>query len=94
MHLGSVSWSEFDFYAFHSFSPIGVAIAKIRKEKCSGIIIIPWWKTQFWFLMMVSLLNNFLILLPPNVLTLSSKRSAKHPLYPWNYALSENEIIS
>ena len=45
-------------------------------------MIIPWWKTQFWFPMMVSLLKNFPILLPPNILTLPSKRSAKHPLYP------------
>ena len=45
-------------------------------------MIKPWWKTQFWFPMMVSLLKNFPILLPPNILTLQSKRSAKHPLYP------------
>ena len=38
--------------------------------------------TQFWFPMMVSLLKNFPILLPPNILTLPSKRSAKHPIYP------------
>ena len=45
-------------------------------------MIKPWWKTQFWFPMMVPLLKNFPILLPPNILTLQSKRSAKHPLYP------------
>ena len=32
--------------------------------------------------MMVSLLKNFPILLPPNMLILPSKRSAKRPLYP------------
>ena len=32
--------------------------------------------------MMVSLLKNFPILLSPKILTLVSKRSAKHPLYP------------
>ena len=32
--------------------------------------------------MMVSLLKIFPILLPPKILTLTSKRSAKHPLYP------------
>ena len=45
-------------------------------------MIKPWWKTQFWFPMMVSLLKNFLILLPPNILTLQFKRSGKHPFYP------------
>ena len=71
-----------NFYAFAPFSLIGAAIAKVRKEKCSWIIIIPWWKTQFLFPMMVPLLKNFQILLPPKILTLSSKRSTKHPLYP------------
>ena len=71
----SISWSELNFYAFPPFSKNHAG------EKCSGIMIIPWLKTQFWFPMMVSLLKNFLILLPPNILTLPSKRSAKHPLY-------------
>ena len=31
---------------------------------------------------MVSLLKTFLILLPPNILTVPSKRSVKNPLYP------------
>ena len=44
-------------------------------------MIIAWWKTQFYFPIMVSLLKNFVILLPPNILTLPSKISAKHPLY-------------
>ena len=77
-----VSWSELNFYGFPPFSLLGAAIAKVRKGKCLGIMIIPWWKTQFRFAMMVSLLKNFLILLPPNILTLPSKRSTKHPFYP------------
>ena len=39
-------------------------------------------KSQLWFTIMVSLLKNFPILLPPNILILPSKRSAKRPLYP------------
>ena len=66
---------------FSPLSIIGAATAKVRQEKCLGIMIKPWWKTQFWFLKMVSLLKNFLILLPPNILILPSRRSAKHPLY-------------
>ena len=44
-------------------------------------MIIPWWKTQFWFPMKVSLLKN-LSILPLNILTLPSKISVKNPLYP------------
>ena len=84
----SISWSELKFYASPPFSLIGAAIAKV-KEKCLGIMIIPWWKTQFWFPMMVSLLKNFLILLPSNILTdFTIQKISKTP------TLSENEIIS
>ena len=38
----SISWSELNFYAFPPFSLIGVAIVKVRKEKCLRIMIIPW----------------------------------------------------
>ena len=34
-----------NFYAFYPFSLIRAAIAKVGMKKCSGIIIIPWWKT-------------------------------------------------
>ena len=76
------SWSKLNFYAFppaSSFQPIGAAIAKVRKEKCSGIIIIPWWKT-----VLVShdgIITKKFPDTSPNTLTLPSKRSAKHPLY-------------
>ena len=45
-------------------------------------MIIPRRKTQFWFPMMASLMKNFPILLPPNILTLPSKKTERHPLYP------------
>ena len=77
----SISLPEFNFYAFPPFSLIGAAIEKVRQEKCSEIMIIPWWKKQLLFPMMVSLLKYFPILFSPNLLTLPSKRSAKHPLY-------------
>ena len=80
MHL-SISWSELNFYAFPPFSLIAATKAKVRKEKCSWIIVKSWWKTQFGIPMMGSLPKNFSIFLPPNILILPSKRSAKHPLY-------------
>ena len=71
-----------NFYAFLPCSLIGAVLAKIRQEQCSGIMVIPWWKTQVWFPMMVKLLVNFPVLLPPNILTLPWKKSVQHPLYP------------
>ena len=43
----SISWEK--FYAFPPFSLIGTTIAKIWKEQLTGIMIVPWWGTQFWF---------------------------------------------
>ena len=78
-----MSWTNLNFYAFPPFSLIGAVLAKIRQEQGSGIMVIPWWKTQVWFPMMVKLLVNFPpVLLPPNILTLLWNKSMQHPLYP------------
>ena len=58
-----ISWSGSTFYAFPPISLIGAATAKVRQERCWQIMTIPWWKTQFWFPMLVSLLKNFPIFL-------------------------------
>ena len=86
----TILWSELNFYAFYPFSLIRAAIAKVRTKKCSGIMIIPWWKTQFWFPLMVSLLKNFLIYTSFSDHTdfTIQKISRKTP------TLSINEIIS
>ena len=72
----SMSWSNLYFYSCPSFSLIGAVLTKIKQEQCSGIMVMPWWKTQVWFPMMVKLLVNFPVLLPPSILTL-----------PWNESM-------
>ena len=78
----SISWANLTFYPFPPFSLIGTPISKIRREMAVGIMIISWWATQFWFPMMVPLLQDFPVVLPPNVLTLPSNKGLQHPLYP------------
>ena len=78
----SISWANLKFYAFPPVSLIGTSISKIRREMAAGIMIIPCWVTQFWFLMMVTLLQDFPVVLSPNVLTLPSSEGLQHPLYP------------
>ena len=53
-------------------------VREIREISGNFIFWVDW---EPWFPMIVSLLKNFSILLPPNILTLPSKRSGKHPLY-------------
>ena len=50
-------------------------LAKKTQEHCSGIMVIPWWKTKVWSPMMVKLLINFPVLLRPNLLTLLWNKS-------------------
>ena len=78
----SISWANIKFYAFPPFSLIGASILKIKRECASGIMIIPLWNTQFWFPMMVSLLQDFPVTLPPKILELPFNQDQQHPLYP------------
>ena len=81
----SISWENLNFYAFPPFSLTGTSISKIRREMAVGIMIIPWWLTQFWFPMMVPLLQDFPVALPPNV----SDTTVQQEIIP--YPVSENE---
>ena len=81
----SISWANIKFYAFPPFSLIGASISKIKTEGASGIMIIPLWNTQFWLPMMISLLQDFTVIFPPNILALPSiKISNIHFIRKWN----------
>ena len=78
----SMPWANLKFYTFSPFSLIVTFIWKIRREMTAGIMIFPWRVTQFWFPMIVPLLQDFPVALPPNVWTLPSNKGFQHPLYP------------
>ena len=79
----SISWANIKLYAFPPpFSLIGASISKIKQKGASGVKIIPLSNTQFWFPMMVSLLQDFPLILPPNILALPFNQDQQHPLYP------------
>ena len=60
---------------------VGARILKIKQEGAPGVMIIPLWNTQFWFPMMVSLLQDFPVIVPPNILALPFNQDQQHPLY-------------
>ena len=78
----SISWANIKFYAFPPFSLIGASISKIKREGASGVMIIPLWNKQFSFPMMASLLQDFPVILPPNILALPFSQDQQHPLHP------------
>lgn len=45
----SVSWTNYNFYAFPPFSLIPRCLQKIRKDRTQGILIVPLWPSQPWF---------------------------------------------
>ena len=77
-------WADKIFYAFQPFSLIGATLAKIRDKQASGIMILPWWQTQFWFPVMLKMLQDFPLQLPSDLklLILPLNKQATHPLLP------------
>ena len=80
----SVSWSNINFYAYPPFSIVGAAISKIVQDRATGIMIIPYWTSQYWYPTMQSLLVKDPIILPQikTLITLPFNPEARHPLIP------------
>ena len=53
-----IDWSEFNFYAFPTFSLIPRCLQKIQQDKGKDILIIPVWPTQTWFPLVLQLLYS------------------------------------
>ena len=52
----TISWQDLNFYAFPPFSLLPRVLAKIIRDKATGILIIPKWTTQSWFPLVLTLL--------------------------------------
>ena len=53
-----IDWSEFNFYAFPTFSLIPRCLQKIQQDKGKDILITPVWPTQTWFPLVLQLLYS------------------------------------
>ena len=80
----SVSWTNLKFYAFPPFSMILRMLSKIKREKATGIIIVPEWHTQVWWPLLLNLLKADPWRLPRRftVLQLPARPDLVHPLLP------------
>ena len=65
------SWKTDKIYAFPPFSLVGAAISKLIRDNTIGIMIIPKWTTQYWFLTMLAHLIYYPIQLLSGLKTLS-----------------------
>ena len=67
----SLSWQDLHFYAFPPFSVITAVLRKVMRDRARGIIVVPRWKTQVWWPMLMRLLDQDPVPLPMKNSTLS-----------------------
>lgn len=76
----SFKWPD-KFYAFPPFSLIDKALAKIRFEMSTGIIVVPYWKSQAWYPMLEAMRTSpFYILSPSEFNLICPYRNDLHPM--------------
>ena len=76
-----LNWRFFAFYAFPPFCLISRCLKKIRTDKATGLMIVPYWSTQHWFPRLVDMLIEFPLILPKSKRLLSQPTLGElHPL--------------
>lgn len=53
-----MNWNPHYFYAFPPFSLIATCLQKIAQDHSTGLLIVPLWTTQPWFLLLLNLLTD------------------------------------
>lgn len=76
----TINWATLNFYAFPPFAIILKVLAKIRRDRATGIVVVPNWSGQPWFPLFRELLTSRpLIFRPHNSLLISRCREKTHP---------------
>ena len=75
------SWEPYPFYALPPLSVITKCLQKIDQDQATGVLTVPFWKTQEWFSVLMNLLvdNSLVLSQAENLLTLLDT-GAKHRL--------------
>ena len=73
----TVKWDFKLFYAFPPFNIIGRVLKKVLADEASGILIVPYWPTQYWFS-----LFTYLLIEPPYLLFSRGEATISHPWRP------------
>ncbi|XP_011859075.1 PREDICTED: uncharacterized protein LOC105556591 [Vollenhovia emeryi] len=74
----SLDWSKSYFYAFPPFILILKVIRKIITDKAEGVVVVPWWPTQPWFLLFNRLVTHQPICFEPDIKMLTSPFRENH----------------
>ena len=78
-----IPWGQFFFYAFPPFSLIPRILQKVYFDQAEGILVVPKWPNQAWYSLLMKMLVNEPIILPPrkHLLYLPSQPKVLHPLH-------------
>ena len=78
----SFSWSEYLPYIFAPFNMIGKVLNKVMEDKVNqALLIVPFWPSQTWFPLLLSLLSDFPIrLLRHRDLLILPHKGQLHPM--------------
>ena len=69
LHCDAFTLNWFDLgcvYAFPPFNLIGKVLKKVELDGCEMVLIVPEWKTQYWFSKLMSMLVDVPLFLPRN----------------------------
>lgn len=76
-----VKWNEY-FYVFPPFCLVLKCLNKIKKDKATGIMIVPYWKSQSWFPIFEDLrVSRMLLFGPSSDLIFCPLSQTSHPLF-------------
>lgn len=75
------SWKTVYFYAFPPFCLITKVLEKIRADKATGIVVIPYWPSQPWYPLWSKLVISERIYFGPDQSLLYSPFRTCHPLH-------------
>ena len=73
----SISWSSFLGYAFSPFNLIGRVLRKVELEHCELVIVVPEWRTQYWFSKLTSMSTSEMIFLSRKRTTVTNPLNAR-----------------
>lgn len=89
-----MSWSNLSGYAFPPLNLVPLVLQKVQSDKTPLLILIaPVWKRRSWYPLLLHLLTDFPILLPPTQITILSKvKISNIQLAAWKLSGKDGEI--
>ena len=75
----NMTWQD-NFYAFPPFNQVGRTLLKLKEDRVCGIIVLPFWPSQPWFPLFLSLLCSDLLCFSPAPRLLIHECGSLHPL--------------